>query len=372
MIGSIYSQQKCPICKKDFVDTTKDLECPIHKTSPKTYFISFYHKGRFKKYGFRSYRDCVKELMWVTNQIEHKKFDPREYKASTAKQFRFDLFIEKWLKSKENEKDKNKLSPGYYKKLVGYCNKIKPFFSTEDIRDVAKSYRIQEFYESLSSKLAPKSQKNIMDALRKILNDAHEWELISKTPKFPKIEVPDPDWTWLHEEEQDTVLRAMPPHHRPIFIFMMQYGVRPAEARALQWEDIDFKKEIITIRHNFSGGVFRKITKTKRQRQLPLLPGIAKMLRTLPKVLRCNFVFTVKGHYYGESRPDKVWAKACKAAEIRHVRLYDGTRHSIASQYANRGKSSKLIGKMLGHSNPKQTDRYSHIEVEGIRQMMKN
>ncbi|RLA93828.1 MAG: hypothetical protein DRG25_03785 [Deltaproteobacteria bacterium] len=98
-------------------------------------------------------------------------------------------------------------------------------------------------------------------------------------------EVPKPEWNWIDEDTQARILMEIPKKHRPFIYFMIRYGVRPGEARALFWEDIDFKQKVITIRRNFSLNEHRKITKTRRIRKLPLFSDIEEILKTLPRAI---------------------------------------------------------------------------------------
>jgi site-specific recombinase XerC len=49
------------------------------------------------------------------------------------------------------------------------------------------------------------------------------------------------------------------------------------------------------------------------------------------------------------------------------LRLYDATRHSIASQLGNSGVSLLTISEMLGHASLETTKKYTHLDVHGLR-----
>ena len=115
--------------------------------------------------------------------------------------------------------------------------------------------------------------------------------------------------------------------------------------------------------------MLREFTKTKRQRRLPLFDDVDKMLLNIPRVLRCDFVFTVKGHLYGENGLGKLWRTARKDISD-NVTLYQGTRHSIASQMTNNGATLNVISELLGHSDIRMTRRYSHIGIATLRNVM--
>lgn len=93
---------------------------------------------------------------------------------------------------------------------------------------------------------------------------------IKEIPDFPKIEKGEDKTVWLEDGIQKRIIEHIPEKHRPIFLFMIRQGVRPSEARALHFEDIDRKNKTITICRNFSGKEYKEWTKTKKIRVLPL------------------------------------------------------------------------------------------------------
>jgi integrase len=63
----------------------------------------------------------------------------------------------------------------------------------------------------------------------------------------------------------------------------------------------------------------------------------------------------------------RMWAAACRAAELDGVRLHD-LRHTYASILASAGASLPTIGALLGHTQPNTTARYSHLFDDPLRQ----
>lgn len=51
----------------------------------------------------------------------------------------------------------------------------------------------------------------------------------------------------------------------------------------------------------------------------------------------------------------------------KRLRLYDATRHSVASQLVNQGENLTTVSKLLGHSSIKMTEKYSHGDIEKVR-----
>ena len=59
------------------------------------------------------------------------------------------------------------------------------------------------------------------------------------------------------------------------------------------------------------------------------------------------------------------WDNARKKAGLPEVRMHD-LRHSYASSLVNVGTSIYVVSKVLGHSQIKNTMRYSHLSQETL------
>ena len=59
------------------------------------------------------------------------------------------------------------------------------------------------------------------------------------------------------------------------------------------------------------------------------------------------------------------WNTARKQAGLPEVRMHD-LRHSMASNMVNSGRSIYEVAKMLGHTQLKTSQRYSHLSNETL------
>jgi integrase len=315
---------------------------------------------------------------WTLNQIqgeiENGTFDETFYAKKRKSLHSFSVYAEEWLTNCERRVKRSDLSPSYLKDLRRFVRKqFIPFFGDMSIMDI-RGKHLKSFYLQLEQ--APKTVFNIMAALHKLFKDAVDEEVIQSMPKFPMefraSNLPDPDWKWASEEQQDAVLEHLEPNDLFFIYFMMTHGTRTGEARALQHQDIDLTNDRITIRRAFSGTELRPFTKTKRVRTIPLDPTWKELYLSQPRSINPNgLVFLRNGQPFSESWARKKWNEAREKAGLAPITLYAGTRHSIASQAANRGGSLYAIGKFLGHSNTRQTERYSHLETRALQQVQR-
>ena len=378
MAGSLHTKQFCPKCGGNFQDTGYDMICQKCHTRPTRLFVSFYWKDpKFKRskrlriYSDKqgapldSYARAHRVLEVIRSEVDEHRFDPNNYQRKKYEAMGFENIAIGWLQNQIKLMGKGDLAPSYIKELKRFVDKrFIPYFKKHDIRDL-KSGHIKSFYLDLPEKLSAKTRRNVMSALHKMFNDFLDDEFIETMPKFPKFKVPEPSWNWADKETQDLIIQKIPKRFTdvPFINFMARHGVRPGEARALQWRDVNLKEGLVVIRRTFSLNLLREFTKTKKVRVIPLHPETIKELKKLPQPInKEQFVFTKKGEPYSESWARNIWNKAKSELEIDDLKLYEGTRHSVASQAYNRGVPLELIGEMLGHTNPKTTKRYSHID----------
>ena len=62
-----------------------------------------------------------------------------------------------------------------------------------------------------------------------------------------------------------------------------------------------------------------------------------------------------------------LWTTVCREAEIDNARMHD-LRHTFASHLVSSGFSLPTIGRLLGHTEPRTTDRYAHLADSPIRE----
>ena len=60
------------------------------------------------------------------------------------------------------------------------------------------------------------------------------------------------------------------------------------------------------------------------------------------------------------------WIKAGKAVGIKGVRLYEGTKHTMATDAVRRGVSERALQTFLGHSDARSTRRYARMSDEAL------
>lgn len=370
MKGRVRTREKCPQCGKAFkIIEEIDIYCPTCNTRPKTFFIFLYcnkEKYRISRdtdgHILDSYKRAHRLLESIRKDIDDGIFSITDYLPKEIEQFRGHRLFDKWLKAKHSQD----LSPGHLKKVGEYIDKYyRPSFGNLDCRQL-RTHHVEDFLTQLPEHLSTKTKKNIMTMLKNFFNWLFKQEILLRMPQFPTLSPPDPPITWITKEDQLRVLNFIHPHHRPIFEFMIYHPVRPGEAIALKVKDIDRVNRTVHIYRAFSLNELRP-RKNKKPYYLPLSQhfdfGILKS--KLPEA----FVFTNKvGKPYRANDLRKIWHRARKKSEVPYIKLYNATRHSIASQALNEGVPLEVISKALGHSTLEVTkEKYAKMDIQRLR-----
>jgi site-specific recombinase XerD len=196
---------------------------------------------------------------------------------------------------------------------------------------------------------------------------------LSGTVMGPRIYDDDHVPSALRPEEVQAVLEVTrqdsSPAGRRDYAFLMllaTYGLRAGEIVALRLEDINWKKEIICVRHS----------KTGADSELPLLcePGeavLSYLENARPQSERRELFLQLRAPYgaYKGSILNSVIASRLKAAGIIPLgrKGAHAFRHARAVSLLRAAVPLKIIGDLLGHKSAKSTAVYLKLATEDLR-----
>ena len=380
MKGGIYTKEHCPFgCKYERSD--KGFICPLHQTRPRHVYIAIWSKRLHKLVTIGTDQDnnpltwekAERILTTIRDEVDRKHgadFDPSRYVSTQIKPYRLPNYVDRWLGRKAIEVQKKRRSPSYLKALKVYASKWKNFWGETDIRNIGTS-EIKDFYLALDG--APHYVKNVMDALKNMLMEAYHEKSIQEMPNFPGVEIPEPEIKTIDLETQDKIIQRIPDQmDRAFILFSAREMIRPSETRGLFWEDLDFKFDRVTIRRHFSLNELREATKSKNIKILPLDGEVKAMLQSLPRHINSPFVFWKgkQGRPFSESWARKLWKRACQEFGI-DISLYQGTRHSSATEAADR-VGIDWVKQFLHHSSQRMTLRYAKLNPDKLRRVLRD
>lgn len=140
--------------------------------------------------------------------------------------------------------------------------------------------------------------------------------------------------------------------------FVMLTGARPQEARYATWDQVD-KEPGIWVKPSSH-------TKQRKVHRVPLSPPALELIERRRKE-RGESPYIFPGRKGPIDNLQRIWKFVVKRTGLKNSRPYD-LRHSFASLAAAGGSSLLVIGKLLGHANPKTTQRYVHLFDDPLRE----
>ncbi|MGE3584277.1 MAG: tyrosine-type recombinase/integrase [Novosphingobium sp.] len=132
-------------------------------------------------------------------------------------------------------------------------------------------------------------------------------------------------------------------------------GCRRNEIAGLKWDEVDFDSGMLVLEDSKTGHSVR-----------PLGTAALTLLQQIERIEDSEFVFpadTGDGYFQGTKTP---WARAIRKAALPGVTPHT-LRHTIGSTAISTGEAIALTGAILGHSNPRSTAIYAHIQHEPSR-----
>lgn len=173
------------------------------------------------------------------------------------------------------------------------------------------------------------------------------------------------DWT---DEEFQTMMRVSPPELRILILWIYYSGMRPGEARQLQWDDVDLEEQCVALDGSR--------TKSGRTRRIPLNAVMLKILIWLKKRIsvRARIPMWSKKqvtttHVFRNSQGGQ-WQTRAMTKALRTVRkragLSDavklhGGRHKFATRALVNGVDIMTLSTLLGHKHIATTAIYLHL-----------
>jgi integrase len=296
------------------------------------------------------------------------------YLPERSRPNRFRSHLERWLEVKRRETEGGSLSPTYFRELERYGKENGYFSFFDELSIYELSYaRIEDFSLHLSDLgLSPKTRRNVLGALHVFLGWLRKRGELQQIPEIPLPRVDEHQPRILSIEDQDRILDAIPEERRGIFLALAHLGLRPGEARAL--EVADYRDGWLTIDKAIKGAARSapiRGTKTGRGKRLPVGPVLLDWIERwvdprgrftdTPLFLNRN-----TGKRWSHWALRDTWLGAARSVGIHDARLYEGTKHTMATDAVRRGVSERALQTFLGHTDIRSTRRYARLSEEAL------
>lgn len=200
-----------------------------------------------------------------------------------------------------------------------------------------------------------------------------------RMPALPDIDTRPPVTHWMDEEDQFVIFNEfVNEKDKPIIMFMMIYGCRPNEARAMRCKDVDLVHDCFVLSSGFSNTVYRSKKRKGRHSKAVVLPIHGDIREYITDRVKTDhpeawlFPNPFNGQSYGQNTLQRIWKRIRQKAGIPFdIKLSHATRHSRVTQEMNRGTTETTTQGIVGHTVLTTTQKhYSHIEVEAKRRVL--
>ncbi len=217
--------------------------------------------------------------------------------------------------------------------------------------------------------LPARSRHKLFAAFRQVLGQAVTWQLLERNPtdrirnRAVKLDEdreirPFADWA-----EVEAIADELQPTYRAIPLFLVGTGMRPEEALALEWKDVDKTNAVASVERVHTQGRTKPCKKSDRQRRrVPLRAKVLEVLDSHPRRLDSRLVFPAADGDYIKQGTFRLrhWGPALRAAGIDHRGVY-ACRHTFAAWSIAAGIQLFYLSRIMGTSVTQIDATYGHL-----------
>ena len=212
--------------------------------------------------------------------------------------------------------------------------------------------------------IAPGTINHTLKVTRHILNlAATEWideyglTWLVSAPKIRLLPDPEPRQPYpLSWDEQDQLLRELPPHLQIMALFVVNTGCRDSEVCRLRWDEEMRLPTLATSVFLLPG---RRVK--NGDDRLIVLNRIALSILEAQRSKHSEYVFTFRDHPVTRML-NHAWIKARNRAGLPTVRVHD-LRHTFGRRLRAAGVSFEDRQDLLGHRSGRITTHYCAPEL---------
>ncbi|QNF28514.1 tyrosine-type recombinase/integrase [Metabacillus elymi] len=321
-----------------------------------------------KKRGFKTKKEAQAALTKALSQVNEGTYIEPSKMALNE-------FLDIYIENKKRTVSINTQQKYYYT----IENHIRPFLGHMLIANL-KPLHMSQLYTTLhEEKRSAATIQNVHKVLVNIYNQAvklqvvpHNIVLAISTPKHKPQEMN----IWTQEQVQMFLKTAEETPYELVYVLALNTGMRQGELIGLLWDDIDFEKQVIKVRHTIINGSkkIQESTKTTSSRRVIELSNTIIRLLKKHKTVQAeqrlklgngyqnmNLVnASLEGTPINPSNLRRNFNNLIKKVNVPKIRFHD-LRHTHASLMLQLGVNVKVISERLGHASTKITlDRYSH------------
>lgn len=293
-------------------------------------------------------------------------------------------YLEAWLKSKIDVAARTVVS---YGEKLSYVSTTIGHLKLHEVDPSA----VQLVINGMAARgLSPRTIEYTRNVLHAAFEDAIRQHLLARNPtdhvKLPKKQKRAPTVLSMKQVSLFLEKTAQDVLHS-LWTLLLTSGIRPQEALALKWTDLDMDERWVSIQRNLvddGHGAFSlvDVPKAESYRRIALPESTvavlqkhkarqnAQMLLAGDRYERLGLVFANSGgRPLDPNMVRRRWKIALKALKLPEVRLYD-TRHTHLTALLAAGADLAWVAARAGHKSITMTrDHYAHVLPETHRGM---
>ena len=315
-------------------------------------------------------------------------FEESCLKGNVVATIKFEDFARQWFSEYAEIKLKQRTLEGYHQmekriyKSIGHIrlDKLTTRHIQKFIIELCNAER-EDGRNKNDGKLSTKTIKLYKSMISTICDYAVKMQMISSNPcrnvTIPKVITPEKEYYSI--EEAQHLFELFQQEDEENFKYVCFYtlaiytGFRLGELMGLEWKDINFDTNVITVNRTClyskaKGGLYTETPKTSQSlRSLKVPQGIIDMLnkwhdlqdkqrqKVGSKWIETDRIFTKwNGLTLDRSAPGYYFKRFCERTGMRYVSNHS-MRHLNASLLINAGVDIKTVQSCLGHSTPTTT-----------------
>ncbi len=341
-----------------------------------------------KKWIEKNFETLLWDLCDYKKEIDEKLNQGKKQKKKLFSVFAQEVLDRKFVTVDDEEYGINMHTAHDYNK---YFNKyVLPYFEKDFIEDIdidmvqewqqwvlGKKYQTgkeQNHRQNSKKTLSIKMLKNIRIVLNMIFKEALIKRLITVNP-LTVIKVPAKSKkgrkpvSYLTLDEIKIIMNKLDPfiadvtramdsrirkQFKNVFLFMIGSGLRSGEVIGLQWDDIDFENETVSVNRRIREGDIDKPKTASSIRTIPVLKEAIDALKEQKEISGSDtWVFTNRDYnvYASPGQLDWMYKKVLKYVGLAEGRLYN-LRHTFATNLIHSEiESITTVSGLLGHND---------------------
>ena len=264
---------------------------------------------------------------------------------------------------------------GTCKKEAGLCNKwLMPTIGGLPLRDISPLSLERVKKRLITAGKSPKTIRHVFAIVRQTWNLAKREGYVSSESPTKQVKLPKIDnerQRFLNHEEADRLLSNIKGRSQRLYeicLVSLHCGLRAGEIFKLTWADVDLDRKILMLRG----------TKSGKSRVAFMTEEVSALLGAKSSGKPSDLVFTsTSGKQI--SSVSNAFDRAVKKIGLndditdpKQRVCFHSLRHTFASWHVESGTGLYVVQKLLGHSNFKMTERYSHLGENTLQAAVKN